>query len=241
MLAVMKLRLIGILILVLSLSKAIASPAEKSMLKLRLTTGELMAVKIDDRDYNKYARSLTIGDLPRGWHRIRVYHVKEYKDGGANAKLVYSGRIKIKKGVIAYCEIDPGRGRMSMNTRDIEDVFVGDSPRSNPPDEPVTATTEYVPGILTDKEFTQLELKVQELPTDVNTLKTMKADLKDKKYTTSQVKKMTRWLAFDDSKKDFAVWAYSSVTDKENYAKVAEEFSLDNTKKEFHEFLAQQD
>lgn len=229
--------------LILLATAVFASPAGKSIIKLKLTTGEPLAVKIDDRDYKKYARTLTIGDLPRGWHRIRVYRLLEYKEGGGHAKLVYSGRIKLGKGTITYCEVDPVKKRMSLSTNDIEDVYVGDGPRNGPPPEPANAPADntIAKGTYTDADIAQLELKVQEMPTDVNTLKAMKADLSGKTCTTDQVKRIVRWLAFDDSRKDFAIWAYPSVVDKEEYASVAEEFSLDSTKEEFHLFLAKQD
>ncbi|MCB0700329.1 MAG: DUF4476 domain-containing protein [Chitinophagales bacterium] len=216
----------------------VVSAAEMSVLKVRLTTGEPLAIKIDGRDYQKYARSLTVGDLPRGWHRLNVYEVSEYKKGGGRAKLIYSGKLRLDRGTVTLCEVDPRSGKMRISTQGMEDVYVGDGPREGSGGRAVPDSR--MVGI-TDKEMADLEQEVQQMPTDVNTLKTMKETLAHKSYTTEQAKKMVNWLAFDGSRLDFAKWSYSHVTDKESLSELSDAFSLDSSKEEFKKFLEEQE
>jgi hypothetical protein len=73
--------------------------------------------------------------------------------------------------------------------------------------------------------------------TDSDKEKLMKTALDGRTVTTDQVRDMLGWLSFDDTKLDFAKWAYSSVSDRQNYWKLEDAFSFSATKDEFNKSI----
>lgn len=205
-----------------------ALPASRSILEIRLSDNSALVVSLNGRNYNKHGRSITIGDLPKGRHDLKVYEYLEYrKGGGGKAKLLYSGRIKIAAGTVNYCEVDIRSGNMKVKTTDIDNVV------------PVTANSGTISGdgILSTQQMDELQLLTAEHATDIEKLKLLKSSLKGKKYYTTQVRNIAHWLAFEESKLDFLKWAYNSTIDKAEYGKLEDVFSLEENKDQFKKFV----
>lgn len=229
-------RILYILVFIcLAATTAFARDSRRSILEITLSDGSPLVVSINGRNYDKHGRSIKIGDLPKGRHDLRVYEYLEYRKGGGRAKLLYSGRIKVAAGTINYCEVDIRNGDMMVKTMDLSAPVVH-----------ATASGEVIPaankvwqpgGKLTDREMDDLQLKAAEKETDIEKLELAKTALSKKAITTQQVRVIAGWFAFEDSKLDFVKWAYDKTSDKTEYRKLEDVFTIEDNKKDFKAYL----
>lgn len=84
----------------------IISFAHGSMLRIRENRGRTISVVVDGRRFQKMARVLTIGDLPAGMHRIKVYAYNVNGYSYRNGTMIYAGTIETHPGKIYYCSLD---------------------------------------------------------------------------------------------------------------------------------------
>ena len=219
-----------LLSLLLFLSLSISVNAQ-NVLRIMMDDHSEITVSIDGRDYKKVGKVLTFVDIPRGWHDLRVYEYIPYRDGGGRAKLIYTGRVRLKNGNITTCIVDARSGRMSMQHREMN----GDHPAApvnTPTQNHIVSKTK-----LADADLAGWQQEVEAIPTDIERLDWLKSSLAEKDFTTAQMKQMMKWLAFEDSSLELAKWGYDKVTDAHNYKKLSENFSLESSKNEFSEFL----
>lgn len=221
-----------LLFIITAFVPATAQYSQRSVLEIRTNDHEPIVVSVDNRYYDRHGRTITIGNLPRGWHDLRVYEYLEYKKGGGRAKLLYTGRIRIDAGTVTHCIVDKQTGRMRIRTMDIEDAYLDyDQPDNN--DVPGTNS-----NILTDKDLTDLKARVDDRITDTEKLKLMKSVLGERTYYSVQVRRMMEWLTFEDSKLDFAKWSYDRALDKQDYWKLEDLFTFSSSKDEFNEYIS---
>jgi len=212
-----------------------AGSRERSMVIISLSDNSPLVVSVNGRNYNKHARSITISDLPRGRHDLRVYEYLEYRKGGGRAKLLYTGRVKIAAGTINYCEVDIRTGELRVRTADLLAVNTTTAPPRT-----TVATGNKVwqeGGKLSEQEMDDLQIQVAEKLTDIEKLKLVKSALNKKTFDTKQVRFMASWYAFEDSKLDFIEWAYSKTRDKTEYEKLEDIFTIERNKEDFRAYL----
>lgn len=205
-----------------------------SILKIRLSNNEPLVVVIDDRKYDKVGRSITIGDLPRGWHELKVYEFLEYKKGGGRAEMLYSGKIKVKRGEVMYCVVDVRSQRIQVKVADLEDIYNAQE-QPQPEQRKIKVTT--VEGGMSIDEMYSVRDKVLGYDVDTKRMKALQKELEGKTFTTSQLKVMMEWLAFESSRLELAKWAYSSVSDTGHYADLEELFTIESSKEELREYI----
>jgi hypothetical protein len=87
------------------------------------------------------------------------------------------------------------------------------------------------------RDMEDLRSRVASRITDSDKEKLMKTALDGRTVYTGQVRDMLGWLSFDDTKLDFAKWAYSSVSDRQNYWKLEDAFSFSATKDDFNKSI----
>jgi hypothetical protein len=197
----------------------------KNVLKVRADNDMPITVSINGRYYDKVARELTIGDLPAGRHQINIYEFKAYRDEqGGKAKLLFSGSVRVKRNTITTCTVNPAGGEIYVQSTEIGITEDGNE-------------VHEMPGNIGNGDITRLKPQVQAKQTDTEKLKLMQSSLENASYTTTQVGIMMGWLSFDDSRLEFAKWAYGRTTDKAQYSSLEKEFSLDASKDEFLNFL----
>ena len=69
-------RLYAILVFIFAaISITSARDHERSVLEIRLNDHSPLVVTVDGRNYDKHGRNITIGNLPRGWHDLKVYQM----------------------------------------------------------------------------------------------------------------------------------------------------------------------
>ena len=216
-------KLLGVLLITVLSFNANA----QNVLKVMMDDRSEITVSINGRDYNRVGRELTFIDMPAGWHDIRVYRYIPYREGGGRAKLVYSSRIRLKRGTTAICTVDGTRGRMRVKYLDIN-ATVNQTLTSD------TATQNHtvVKEVLTDEELQEWQKKVETIPTDIEKKRALEEALSDMDFTTAQVKKMLNWFAFESSKLEFAKWCHGKVRDAHQYKTLIEVFELEESKEE---------
>jgi hypothetical protein len=93
------------------------------------------------------------------------------------------------------------------------------------------------PKTLKDPKLEKARKKVAAKKTDTEKLATAKQVFDNQKLTTAQVMVIMGLFDFENSKVDFAKWAYPNVTDKENYKKIKANLGMKNYKADMDKFL----
>ncbi len=222
-----------LLFVITAFAPAMAQYSQRSILEIRMNDHEPIVVSVDNRYYDRHGRTITIGNLPRGWHDLRVYEYLEYKKGGGRAKLLYTGRIRIEAGTVTRCIVDRQTGRMRTRTMDIEDAYLDyDQPDND------NERADRNNSILNNEDLNDLKARVDDRITDTEKLKLMKSVLEQRTYYSVQVRTMMGWLAFEDSRLDFAKWSYDRVLDKQDYWKLEDVFTFSSSKDEFNQYIS---
>lgn len=238
---------------------AFAQRGYNSSIKIRLSDNALVRVAIDHRYYPREASLLTIGNIPPGRHRIKVFLASSY---GRNRRApVYDGYMRVAPSSSYYMIVDRN-GSVRINTTTLDDTYYSnrDSRYKNKDyydfndkydeslqDHPLSEDQHddgyddrrpQNDAAITRRDMEALEQKVKARITDTDKLRIIKTALTSRSYTTEQVRKIIKWLNFDSSKIDFAKWAYDGVSDRKNYWKLDDAFSFSSTKDELNDFLS---
>jgi hypothetical protein len=99
--------LLGLLFTVLITN---AQQNNRALLKIRDMEGRRIVVTINGRQFPQNGRVLTIGDVPAGNVRLKVYEYRNRGNGYANANLIYAGRLQVRGGFVYRCSIDDFEG-----------------------------------------------------------------------------------------------------------------------------------
>ena len=226
----------------------------QSMLKVNLTDNSQINIALDNRYFNKRGASVTVGDLPPGRHTLEIYATYQDNQGRTQEQIVYTGRIKTTAGVITLFQYDPANDQKSIQQQDMDTYTSNNFPQNNggnsgnndqnmnneqaPPQDNGNNGNGYdnnsgggsvaspAPvSSLTEEKADKLKTAVEKKVTDTEKLKTLKDGLKGETLTTDQVSGMMDWFSFEDSKVDFAKWAYNVVVDKDDYRSLENKFS----------------
>jgi hypothetical protein len=102
-----------------------------------------------------------------------------------------------------------------------------------------TAPTVSITNI-SAQEFNERLAAVNRESFDDKRLNKAKQVFDDEILSTNQVINVVKVFSFDDSKLDFAKWAYSRTLDKKNYYKVEDQFSFSSTKSNLGNYVKSQ-
>lgn len=236
----MKKLLYTLVFVLIAITSSFARYAERSVLEIRLSDHSPLLVSVDGRNFNKHGRTVTVGNLPKGWHELRVYEYLEYKKGGGRAKLLYTGRIRIDAGTVTECVVDVQTQRMRIKTMDLEDAYL-DYDEHDETDNPDNRRYDdrRNSNILNNQDMQDLQARVEDRITDTERMKLMQSVLADRTYYSVQVRTMLNWLSFESTRLDFAKWSYTRVADKQDYWKLEDVFSFSSSKDEFNKHISQ--
>ena len=235
------------ILVILSFSAVAQRP--RGELRVRMTDGNPISVVINGRDYERRASSITIGDLPRGKHRIQVYAMRGKRL--QNPELVYSGRVRVEESAVTYVSVDPTRHAARVQTRAVGDIVPWGNAsddandRSRPYDDNGANATSgrstrnsNMPW-LTDADLEDLRRRATERTTDGSKLELIRNVIAGRRYSTAQVRAMAGMLTFESTKLDLAKQAYEGVSDPKDYWKLEDIFTFDASKKELQDYMAQ--
>jgi hypothetical protein len=102
-----------------------------------------------------------------------------------------------------------------------------------------TAPTVSITNI-SSQEFNERLGAVTRESFDNKRLGKAKQVFEDEILSTNQVITVVKVFSFDDSKLDFAKWAYNRTLDKKNYYKVEDQFSFGSSKSELSNYVRSQ-
>ncbi len=106
--------------------------------------------------------------------------------------------------------------------------------------EPPGGGTSVAAEALSTAEFNERLNAIKKTSFDKDKLSKAKQVFDDELLTVNQVVEVVKVFSFDDSKLDFAKWAYKYTSDKRNYFKVEDYFSFNSSKNELREFVKKQ-
>lgn len=221
------------MLLLLSLAgQLFAQKNNRTTLRIRLSDGYPLTVAVNGRYFEKIGKTLTIGDLPKKRHNIKVYRYRAYQDGkGGKAELVYSGRIKVDPGSTYDCIMDVGtrKFRMKEVASLAEPATVEDNTAGNISLPPVPVTR--------NSSLATLKQKMDAADEDAGKLKLANGYVSGNSVSVADIKDIASWLFFDDTRLEFVKSSYSKVTDKDAYPSLGDIFTLESSRTEFEQFL----
>jgi len=207
---------------------------------VRLADNSVINIAVDDRYFNKKGTSVTMGDLPPGRHRLAIYSVVQSRNGRGHEEIIYSGKIITHDGSITLFTYDADNRQIDVQEQDMNSYMQNNPPANNGPgnynnnmpqgnnynnnydnnrgqqfNQPAR---QLETPTLTDVKIDQLKTRVMDKKTDTERMKLMKDALSSEKMTTDQVAAMMDWYNFEDSKVEFAKWAYPNTLDKNNFS-----------------------
>lgn len=226
----------------------------RSTIRFSMADGSPILITINDRDYQKVGTSLTVSDLPKKRHNVRIYKFRPYSDGkGGKAEIVYNGTIKIEPGNKYDAVLNTQSGKLYMKT--VRQFDALSAPQVQPTRQSfLTEQNEVLhqnaSDALNNKAAETFELpknKEENLAKDVLLLKeSMQKEMRDgdklkkattfigsRKVSTAEAKAILSWLNFDDNKLTFAKQVKSKLTDAQNAKVLADELTFSSSKDEY--------
>lgn len=94
-------------------------------------------------------------------------------------------------------------------------------------------------NIIPSSDFKKLVTNIMELEFDKTRLSTAKSSIRNSCISAEQAATLTSLLSFEDSKLDFAKFAYQYTYDKHNYHLVLKNFELSKNVEELNRFISQ--
>lgn len=229
-----------LLAFLLFMTVAVLSFAQQrgTAIQFRLSTGEPLTLIINDRQYGKVGKTLTVVDLPGKRHYVRLYRYRAYADGrGGRAELVFSGRIKVEPGRTYEAVLELPRRRLRMRAIDA-------LPRSGTLQPPVYVNIDTLPQVedlpvasVLSPALEALQRQMVAKESDADKLKVAKEFIKNNTLSAADLQHVASWVMFDENKLSLLQFAYPYVQDKAAYHKLSDVFTLEDSRQAFLKFI----
>ncbi len=253
----------SVIIVLLAFAGFVNSQAQ-SMLKVRLADNRPINVSVDGRYFNKTGTSVTVGELPRGRHRLKIFIVERGRRGRGHEDVIFDGKVKTYDGMITLFSYDGTSREIQVEDQDIA-TYTNNHPPDrqgerlegstrygihNPPqnyeadgpgrrsyDDNAQPASPAPTGTLEESNIEKLKAKIAGKKTDTEKMNLLKEGLKDETFTTFQVGTMMEWLSFESRKVEFAEWAYTKTVDKELFSDLENNLTYKNYREDLENFL----
>jgi hypothetical protein len=103
----------------LALSFSFSGAWAQSMLKVRLADSSQFNVSVDGRYFNRRGTSITVGDLPPGEHRLKIFQTQLDRWGRGHEAVVFEGRVKTHEGMATLFGYDIDRDQVTETEQDM--------------------------------------------------------------------------------------------------------------------------
>lgn len=254
-----------IAVILMILLPGFTNASAQSMLRVRLADNSQLNVSVDNRYFNKRGTAITVGELPYGRHKLRIFQHTEGRRGRGYEEEIFSGNVVTYEGMITLFVYDPNSRETDVSEQDIDKYTANHPPahesdRFNeqypdngnrrvvnendnygspkPSDGPVASP---VPpekmSTVTDAKMIDLKTKSDARKTDIDRMNMLKQELKSEKVAVSQVGAMMDWFNFESSKVEFAKWAFDYTIDKEYFIDLVGKLSYKNYQDELQGFI----
>lgn len=235
----------------------------QSQLKIRLADNGRFNVSVNGRYFDRRGTSVTVGDLPPGRHKVKIYRMVYDRWGRSFNNLIYTGWVNTDYKMVTYLTYDP-----YIRAARIREVPFGNAPERGTPGEAGSRYNEGYPepepdvkssvaaadkpaekpqndvaaspvptGSLTDEKAKAIKDKVAGKKTDTEKFNLIRSELAGATFSTIQVCVFMDCFLFESTKVDFAKWAYKNTADKEFFSDVVGKLSLKESKDEMNRFL----
>jgi|GEM_PF-2409100 len=230
--------------------------------ELTIQSGQPVMIAIDNRLYDASGTSLTIGNIPRGNHNLKIYRVHNRRGELVRGRLLFETIVKLKPGQRLVGEWDGYYNTLRLHAGPInyQDYNAGGNGRENRdyrdnnsgrdrqydddlytrPDNRDDREDGRMAYQLTTQQLNDLEAIIAKLITDTDKTARLKEELGMKTYKVDQLERIAGWLTFESDKLDFLKWAYTNTEDKANYARLNKLFRFESSKKELTDYVLQQ-
>lgn len=263
----------------------------QSMLKVGLTDRRPITVSVDGRHFKRVGESVTVNDLPKGRHYVKVYITETLNDGRQADGIIWEGSVKTYRGQLSLCMIDPRSREANIteqdmysaprdegqqynnynlnnydnkpveqdpysnqqnyqpdNTQNNQDNTVAPLPDGAPVASPVgeyneeellkgTKKADAVKTTKGSKKVEQEKKKINTKATDTDKLAAAKDAFKNTTLTTTDVMAVMDCFAFENTRVEFAEWAYYKTSDKGNFKQVKQKLTMKEYREEIDKFL----
>ncbi len=239
-----------------------------SELRLRLSDGSNIAVRLDDQLIARNTNSLTLDGIDPGIHRITVY--RDYGRYYKPRRLITT-TLRLDPATFNDGVVDVRLRRLQLHTQAANDeAYPGNYEDRNGhhnqesdrnPNEFDRSNgqrdNDYQEGYgsfphgrngygrnsrynqrFSDRDMDDLRSRVANRMMDEDKEKLMEQVLTDRLATTAQVRQMLGWLTFESTKLEFAKWASNHVSDRRDYWKLEDAFTFESSKDEFNQAIS---
>ena len=240
-------RIFTILICTFLASSSFAAAINAGRLSITGTGNSALSVVVDDRQYERITGTITLDDLSSGYHQVKVYEVKNNKRNSRRpdrGRLVYSSRLLIKPYYHVNLTVRPSgevnifEEQINQRGRDPRNGGWNGRPgdgRDNHPNYPGNGGNYYQP--MTDRMLQSAKETIRRESFDKDKAAMAKQIISNNTLYASQVKEIMQLFAFDDAKLDFAKFAYSRTTDRNNYFIIYDMFAFRTNKENLMNYV----
>jgi len=201
---------------------------EGSIMRFHSSDNCLLKIKIDNRFFNKIARTVTVAEIPEGKHIIQVYMAEPFSTRpGEKLTEIYNGTIRTYDAIQYNCTIDPFINSMDVKEKEASEVFYSYSGQ-NVMNADKQANKNY--SLLSASELTQIKLSINEQSADVEKLKKAVALCNARQLNTVQVEEIIKLFLFESTRLDYIKTIHDQIIDKENIKVLTSYFELDSSK-----------
>jgi hypothetical protein len=201
---------------------------EGSIMRFHSSDNCLLKIKIDNRFFNKIARTVTVAEIPEGKHIIQVYMAEPFSTRpGEKLTEIYNGTIRTYDAIQYNCTIDPFINSMDVKEKEASEVFYSYSGQ-NVMNADKQANKNY--SLLSASELTQIKLSINEQSADVEKLKKAVALCNARQLNTVQVEEIIKLFLFESTRLDYIKTIHDQIIDKENIKVLNSYFELDSSK-----------
>lgn len=218
-------------------------------------------IAIDNRLYEAAGTELTIGNIPRGTHELKIYQVRNRHGSMRPGYLLFRTYVRLRPDQHLLAQYSARYGTLRIRKQSDGGEFRGnervrpevDTEGYNSAEDDVYSGLLEAPQpaqaagaaqepsyALTSAQLRDLRVAIGKLPYDTDKKQRLESVLGMKTYTVAQLREMAGWLEFEADRLDFLKWAYTNTSDKEQYGQLDALFRYESSKQELRAYVQQQ-
>jgi len=201
---------------------------EGSIMRFHSSDNCLLKLKIDNRFFNKIARTITVAEIPEGKHAIQVYSAEPFSTRpGEKLTEIYNGTIRTYDAIQYTCTVDPFINSMDIKEKEASEVFYSYTGQ-NAMNSEKQVVKNY--PLLSAEEMNMVKVNIAEQNADIEKIKKAIEFCRSKQLNTVQVEEIIKLFLFESTRLDFIKSIHNQIVDKENIKVLKTYFELNSSK-----------
>lgn len=201
---------------------------EGSIMRFHSSDNCLLKLKIDNRFFNKIARTITVAEIPEGKHSIQVYQAEPFSTRpGEKLTEIYNGTIRTYDAIQYTCTVDPFINSMDVKEKEASEVFYSYTGQ-NAMNSDKQVVKNY--ALLNAEEMNLVKVNIAEQNADIDKIKKATEFCRSKQLNTVQVEEIIKLFLFESTRLDFIKSIHNQIVDKENIKVLKTYFELNSSK-----------